>query len=265
MLLAKKPAKVETYNDLDSSLVNFFRVLRDAKKFEKLVHMLTYTPYSRELYEENLEALTSENPGADFEGREIEWACAFYVGSRMALSGVIGNDWGYAIKDISQPDAFARSVDILKRFAARLKHVQVEHRDARHVIRTHDGRNLLMYCDPPYPNDSRRAGEYTCEMSNEDHEELLDILLASPAMILLSSYPSEMYMDKLGSAGWTRETKDITCSAAARVKGSGLQGAGAVTEKQMRTEVLWRNPASVAALQGTSGAQRGLWDEFSTR
>jgi len=35
LLLAKDPSPVEVYNDIDSGLVNFFRVLRDKNKFQK--------------------------------------------------------------------------------------------------------------------------------------------------------------------------------------------------------------------------------------
>lgn len=51
LLFAKKPSPVEVYNDLDSGLVNFFRVLRDPKKFERLHKLVSLTPYSREEYD----------------------------------------------------------------------------------------------------------------------------------------------------------------------------------------------------------------------
>jgi len=46
VLLNRQPAQVETYNDLDGELVNFFRVLRDQK--DKLIEALALTPFSRE-------------------------------------------------------------------------------------------------------------------------------------------------------------------------------------------------------------------------
>jgi len=50
LLLAKPPSPVEVYNDIDSGLVNFFRVLRDEEKFKRFMRMVTLTPYSREEY-----------------------------------------------------------------------------------------------------------------------------------------------------------------------------------------------------------------------
>jgi len=37
LLLAKEPSAVEVYNDIDSGLVNFFRVIRDKDKFKRFM------------------------------------------------------------------------------------------------------------------------------------------------------------------------------------------------------------------------------------
>lgn len=46
VLLNRMPSPVETYNDLDGEVVNFFRVLRDEK--DRLVEAIGLTPFSRE-------------------------------------------------------------------------------------------------------------------------------------------------------------------------------------------------------------------------
>lgn len=46
VLLNRPPSPVETYNDLDGEVVNFFRVLRTSKS--KLVEQVGLTPFSRE-------------------------------------------------------------------------------------------------------------------------------------------------------------------------------------------------------------------------
>ena len=46
VLLNRPPAPVETYNDIDGEVVNFFRVLRADK--ERLVEQIALTPFSRE-------------------------------------------------------------------------------------------------------------------------------------------------------------------------------------------------------------------------
>lgn len=46
VLLNREPSPVETYNDLDGDVVNFFRVLRD--DHEALIEAIGLTPFSRE-------------------------------------------------------------------------------------------------------------------------------------------------------------------------------------------------------------------------
>lgn len=46
MLLNREPSPVETYNDIDGEVVNFFRVLREQK--DALIEAIGLTPFSRE-------------------------------------------------------------------------------------------------------------------------------------------------------------------------------------------------------------------------
>src|SRR5436190_23652647 len=46
VLLNRAPSPVETYNDIDGELANFFRVLRNQK--EELLEAIGLTPFSRE-------------------------------------------------------------------------------------------------------------------------------------------------------------------------------------------------------------------------
>jgi D12 class N6 adenine-specific DNA methyltransferase len=46
VLLNREPSPIETYNDLDGEVCNFFRVLREQR--EKLAEAIALTPFSRE-------------------------------------------------------------------------------------------------------------------------------------------------------------------------------------------------------------------------
>src|SRR6266568_7782026 len=50
VLLRKKRARVEVYNDIDSEIVNLFRLLRCPNSREKLAELCALTPFSREEY-----------------------------------------------------------------------------------------------------------------------------------------------------------------------------------------------------------------------
>ena len=52
VLLNRKPSPVETYNDVDGEVVNFFRVLRDKRR--ALIEAIGLTPFSREEFYNSL-------------------------------------------------------------------------------------------------------------------------------------------------------------------------------------------------------------------
>jgi hypothetical protein len=65
----------------------------------------------------------------------------------------------------------------------------------------HDPRTLL-YLDPPYLMSTRRQHRpiYRCELTDDDHRLLLDIITGLRCMVMISGYYSEMYANAL--AGW---------------------------------------------------------------
>src|ERR1700761_5583150 len=70
VLLNRPPSPVETYNDIDGDVVNFFRVLRD--KPDDLIRAIGLTPFSRE---EFFHAIHDEKEGLS----DLELARRFYV------------------------------------------------------------------------------------------------------------------------------------------------------------------------------------------
>lgn len=66
------------------------------------------------------------------------------------------------------------------------------------VSETH---RTLIYCDPPYLLSTRTGGKmYTHEMTEKQHEKLLDVLVSVPYMVMVSGYWSQLYAKKL--RGW---------------------------------------------------------------
>lgn len=87
--------------------------------------------------------------------------------------------------------------------AERLRGVQIECRPAVELIRRFNHPKVLIYADPPYVLGTRHGKQYRCEMDDQDHEELLEVLLAHKGPVLLSGYDSPLYNDRL--RGWHRE------------------------------------------------------------
>src|SRR5207302_10028525 len=79
VLLNRPPSPVETYNDLDGEVVNFFRVLREQK--EDLLQSIGLTPFSREEFYLSL----STNGRAV---SNLERARRFFVRARQARTGL---------------------------------------------------------------------------------------------------------------------------------------------------------------------------------
>jgi DNA adenine methylase len=89
--------------------------------------------------------------------------------------------------------------------AERLKQVQIENRPAIEIIQRFNHHNVFIYADPPYLLNTRHGKQYRHEMDDNDHIELLQVLLKHKGPVMLSGYPSDLYDDIL--SGWHKETK----------------------------------------------------------
>jgi len=225
VLLNRRPSPVETYNDIDGEVVNFFRVLRDQKN--KLIEAIGLTPFSRE---EFYVAVTEPAIGQS----DLERARRFFVRARQARTGLaqtasLGR-WANC-KNTSRAgmsgvvSRWLGSVDALPEIAERLLRVQIENRPAIEVISLYDEADTLFYCDPPYPHESRGdAKAYGFEMTDEDHVFLGSVLRAIRGKAAISGYRCDL-MDTLYSK-WRRfDAPAKNCHSI----------------KKMRQEALWMN------------------------
>jgi DNA adenine methylase len=235
LLFAKHPSPVEIYNDIDSGLVNFFRVLRDREKAEELARLVELTPYSREEYNfarENWEKKESD----------VERAFLWFVVAVMGFSGIFGEGFAPKVKHIKEgSQKWKRTGDKIIKGGNRFYHVMVENASWQKILDIYDTPQTFFYLDPPYSFTARSPGNcYTHEIDNEEHEKIAARLLTIQGKALLSGYDCPQYKP-LETAGWIRSEWETVCSAAGRTKKSGLQGIGNVKREQKRTEVLWAN------------------------
>ena len=125
LFFAKDPAAIETINDIDSDVVNLFRVIKDHS--EKLARTLLVTPYSKQIYEESY---------IDDTLSEIDRACRFLVkcwqgyGSRGCSSRVgFKTDIQKRERMYALWDWYNLPVRVIE-VAERLRKVQIENRPA---------------------------------------------------------------------------------------------------------------------------------------
>jgi DNA adenine methylase len=192
---------VETYNDLDGEVANFFRVLRDQK--ETLIEAIGLTPFSREEF--SLAVAGDQNGLSDLERARRFFVRARQTRTGLAQTATLGR-WANC-KNTSRSgmsgviSRWLGSVEGLPEVALRLLRVQIENRPALEVIKLYDSPQTLFYCDPPYPHGSRgdsRAYEY--EMDDVAHADLAETLHGCTGKVAVSGYCCSL-MDEL-YAGW---------------------------------------------------------------
>jgi len=225
VLLNREPSPVETYNDIDGEVVNFFRVLRDQP--EELERAISLTPFSRE---EFYLAINGSSKGI----ADVERARRFFVRARQARTGLaqtatLGR-WANC-KNTSRSgmsgvvSRWLGGVEGLGPIAERLARTQIENRPAVDVIKLYDDEGTLFYCDPPYVHESRGdIKAYGFEMVNDEHIQLAVALNKVKGKVAISGYRGDL-MDTLYK-GWRRF--DAPPKRAHSVK-------------QIRQECLWMN------------------------
>lgn len=225
VLLNRAPSPVETYNDIDGDVVNFFRVLRDQP--DDLIRAISLTPFAREEFHL---AIYGPTEGVS----DVELARRFFVRARQARTGLaqtatLGR-WANC-KDTSRAgmsgvvSRWLGGVEGLADIAERLLRVQIENRPAVDVIRLYDGPTTLFYCDPPYVHTTRGdAKAYGFEMSDPEHAELALVLGSISGKAAVSGYRCDQ-MDE-----WYRDWKRFDAP---------LKTTHSV--KQPRQECVWMN------------------------
>lgn len=219
VLFNKPRSHIETVNDLDGDVVNFFRWVRDDP--EQLAQKIYWTPYARQTYDQAYDSMDAET---DSLRRAVAFSIRLMQGHGFRITGekvgwkndVQGRERAYAAR------YWTEMPDVILQAAERLRGVQIEQRPAAELIRRFNFPNVLIYCDPPYVLSTRCRKQYRHEMTDNDHVELLAALKTHRGPALISGYPSELYDREL--AAWYRETATATDQTS-----------------RVRLEVLWMN------------------------
>jgi DNA adenine methylase len=196
VLLNREPSPVETYNDIDGEVVNFFRVLRDQK--EALIEAIGLTPFAREEFE------IAFTPSTETLS-DLERARRFFVLARQVRTGLAqkasAGRWAHCLltSRAGMAGAVSRwlgSVEGLSEIVQRLLRVQIEHAPAIEVIKRYDSEETLFYCDPPYPHDARGDSQaYAYEMTDDEHRELARMLHNVRGKVAVSGYHCKLLDD----------------------------------------------------------------------
>lgn len=227
VLLAKRPSRMETVNDLDQLLMTFWQVLRE--KPAELARVCALTPHSRAEY---FDARAVMESGLIDELDDVERARIVWVQLSQGRAGTLRRTgWRSYVNpsatNTSMPGYLEAYVDRMALAAERLHAVSLECRPAVELVRSYGAvPRCCLYVDPPYLGATRTSSGYRQEMRGEsEHVELIEALLECRAAVLLSGYASDLYTTAL--AGWSRVEIPTHTSQ------GGTHSA--------RTEVLWSN------------------------
>ena len=224
VLLVKEPSAMETYNDLNDKIVNFFRVLRE--KPDELIGQLLLTPWARTEYELCIE---------DENESDVESARRLYYRLTMAYAGQFNSARG-SFRRFNKGTKKMRPVNMaenLRDASERFYQVQIENRDAFKLIKETDSADTLFYLDPPYIFSTRTNSKaYSHEMTDAKHREFAELLYGLEGFVILSGYPSKIYEELFESRGWIRIDR------AAKVLGGAT-----------KTESLWLSPRTQTELE----------------
>ncbi len=240
VLLRKAPSPVEILNDLDSQVVNFFRVLRDPEQRRELIALLELTPYAKE---EFLEATATSG---DQDASAVERARRLFVRGWQGFgAGNASTDrrvgWGRptAASLRSEARSWLGGIANLEEVAERLRDVHIEQEDLVNLVQRYDSPRTLFYVDPPYVLSTISGSKpYRHNFTDEDHRRMVAKLDELDAQVVVSGFNSPLYDEIL--AHWRKEER------------RALTGARRDGERVTTTEVVWLNRHASAAVIGRS-------------
>lgn len=244
VLIRKQKSAVETYNDLDGNVVNFFSVLRDNP--DELARAISLTPWARAEYDL---AFWHSN-----EGTPLERARRFFVAQWMGINASTERSaatYGFRVQSSTFDQRIANDIDYMHsdaiaKLSERLRYVQIENIPAIDVIQKYDTPDTLHYFDPPYVVTEQRTKEnwYALDWQDQDHRQAAATLLEAQGMVVISGYACPLYKELFEDNGYHRIDKQAR----------GQQNVS-------RTESLWLSPRTHDALYGTKakGVQKPLW------
>ena len=241
VLLNKQPTPIETYNDLDGAVVNFFKVLRD--KPEELVRLLALTPFSRGERRHAYRTIDTK------DYTDVEKARLYYILARQTRNQVAQrttnnktNSWRFTRDAIRHGMPayvlqWQNTLDALAYVAARLRSVQLESYPWQRILELYADANTLVYCDPPYVTETRARDKreiYMFEMTDQEHIDLATALHKWPGLAAVSGYRCKLYDDIYKD--WHRFDMPVLSAAA-------VNGTDNTSESRERIESLWTNYA----------------------
>jgi DNA adenine methylase len=210
IFFAKPKSEIEVINDTNGDLINFYKVVKT--KYRQLEKEIKQTLHSRQ---EHYIAAKAILVFPDLF-HDVKRACAIWVVANQGYASRLDSTWGYDRKRNTSAKRLHKKRDsFAKEYAQRLEETEIENNDALKVIESRDSKDSFFYCDPPYFNSG--MGHYKT-YTEQDFENLLQLLSAIKGKFLLSSYPSPLLKKYIRKNKWHMKQIEMPLSMTARYK-----------------------------------------------
>jgi DNA adenine methylase len=228
VLLQKPMVKMETVNDLNGQVVNYFKVLRDRPS--ELIRLLDLTPWAVDEYKAC--QIISGDPLEDARRFHVQCWMSIHGGplpTGFRMQNSLSTRYSNPATDLINHD--------LQTIAGRLKNLQILNEDAIRMLRRYEkADDALIYFDPPYVLSTRSHQTGYAEFENDLHFAAAEILRRIPGYVVISGYACQQYTELYEDHGWHRIDRLTQTNSGGK-----------------RTESIWLSPRTWIAMQNHAG------------
>lgn len=198
VLMRKPRSCTEVYNDLDSRMVNLFRVMRDFAP--ELKRLCESTLFSRE----ELRGAFEQHPDPIEDARRVLVRSAMGFGSNAINHKSTGfrNNGGRGCSAHNWAN-LREQFEVMQK---RLSGVIIENADAFGLYPKYDSPQTLHYIDPPYPKSTRgdTKDDYAHELDDSQHDQLWHLASDLQGYVVVSGYNCDLYRERSEQLGYRR-------------------------------------------------------------
>ena len=210
VFFAKGKSYCEVVNDIDDRIISFYDVCQDEELFPLLQHRIQSTLDAEREYERAY-ALWC-NPKEAKSKVDIAWSV--WLLCNMGFNGTPEGGWKWDNGSSGSHSGIVMNnyrAMFTSRVHERMKLVQISCRDALKVIAQRDTKDTFFFLDPPYPGSFQKHYK---GFSNEDFQQLLDMLMTLKGRFILCNFMSPILDEYVQRMGWHIHIEDMALRCA---------------------------------------------------
>jgi DNA adenine methylase len=220
VLLNKTKASREIANDIDPDIIRLYSTIQIHP--DEIHHMLSRVVYSEDVF----------NNACLEQKYDIDFAVNYIIKNRMSRGGMMKTFSKSTRFRGGQPEgknSFDNFVKAFKDSWFLIKDVEFTNLDFMDLLNEYaEYDNSCIYLDPPYLPETRTSKKvYKCEMSYEDHVNMLEKVNDIKGQVIISGYEADIYNYHLVPSIWQKIMIDMP------------NNSGQGKKKNRRIEVIW--------------------------